>query len=93
MMFGLDWDGTFTEDPELWRIFVTHAKLRGHDVTIITTRDANNIETIRNEAHRLGIEVLPCNGLPKIQVADEAGILVHVWIDDMPGLLFKHVEY
>jgi hypothetical protein len=91
--FGLDWDGTFTEDPDLWRVFVSIAKQRGHMVTIVTARTGDKSDDVRAEAKSLGIDAIFTSGQPKIEAADKAGLLVNVWIDDMPGLLFKNVEY
>jgi 3-deoxy-D-manno-octulosonic-acid transferase len=91
--FGLDWDGTFTEDPDLWRSFVCNAKARGHMVTIVTARHGEKSDEVKAEARSLGIDVIFTAGQPKIEAADKAGLLVNVWIDDMPGLLFKEVVY
>lgn len=90
---ALDYDGTFTEDPELWRGFVKLAKERGHEVLFVTSRDQVAMDAVETAARSMGIESLACNGLPKIGVADENGIIVNIWIDDMPGMLFKNVEY
>lgn len=89
--FGLDFDGTFTEDRDLWRSFVRQAKARGHLVTFVTARHPS--DEVSQEAKALGIEALFTCGQPKIEAADKAGLLVNVWIDDMPGLLFKDVTY
>lgn len=91
--FGLDFDGTYTEDPELWDAFVTLAKQRGHQVTFVTSRDDNCMASVHEAATKLGIEALACNGLPKIKTADDNGLLVNIWIDDMPGMLFTQAEY
>lgn len=91
--FGLDWDDTFTADPELWREFVKLARSRGHMVTIVTARLGEKSDEVRAEARALGIEALFTAGQPKIAAADNNGLLVNVWIDDMPGLLFKEVQY
>lgn len=91
--FGLDWDDTFTADPDLWREFVRLARARGHMVTIVTARHGEKSDEVRSEARALGIEALFTAGQPKISAADSQGLLVNVWIDDMPGLLFKEVQY
>lgn len=36
--FGLDYDDTFTADPDLWRQFVSDALRRGHAVVCVTGR-------------------------------------------------------
>ena len=35
---GLDYDGTYTVDPDLWLRFVRQAKDRGHEVICVTMR-------------------------------------------------------
>jgi len=34
-----------------------------------------------------GIEVIPSNGGSKEAAADRHGLLVNIWIDDMPGII------
>jgi hypothetical protein len=90
---AIDWDDTFTADPDLWRIFVMAAKNRGHMVVIITARASDSKGEIAAEAKALGVEFMLTSGQPKIAHADANGLLVNIWIDDMPGLLFSDVVY
>lgn len=77
MRIGLDWDGTFTADPALWRGFVTMAKLSGHDVRIVTARHPSDGRDVDDEASRLGVHVSYCGGRQK---QDCWG--ADIWIDD-----------
>ena len=38
MLIALDYDGTYTEDWELWRMFIKSAHKKGHEVVIVTMR-------------------------------------------------------
>lgn len=38
MKIALDYDETFTADPELWKPFVAHCKARLHEVKFVTAR-------------------------------------------------------
>lgn len=38
LTIGLDYDGTFTADPDLWRQFVSDCQRRGHSVICVTAR-------------------------------------------------------
>lgn len=38
MNIGLDFDGTFTEDPESWHVFIDLFKNKGHSIFLITMR-------------------------------------------------------
>lgn len=89
MRIGLDWDGTVTEDRELWFSFMRMAKERGHDLMIVTSRCETDAERIRSEVRPLGISVIATDGKPKIKEVDaQIGHFLDVWIDDMPHLLF-----
>lgn len=85
MNIGLDFDDTFTEDPELWRQFVASCSARGHLVFVTTARFSNNLADI--ERALPGIEVIASNGGMKGVAAKAAGVTIDVWIDDMPELV------
>lgn len=38
LILGLDYDHTFTADPDLWRQFISDAQRRGHTVVCVTAR-------------------------------------------------------
>jgi hypothetical protein len=86
MWIALDWDSTFTEDPWLWRRFISDALSRGHTVKIVTARDENMIDDIKSEMAEYNIECIATNGQPKIKYC---GVPFSVWIDDSPSLLFS----
>lgn len=83
LIFALDYDQTFTDEPILWEFFISKAKERGHSVTFVTSRgyhttlDTNN--DIRTDAKRLGIDIVFCFGEPKA-----TKFKADVWIDDSP---------
>src|SRR5277367_5812597 len=78
MLIALDNDGTFTAMPEVWTKFVEHARSTGAEVICISSR----------------FPQVPISGFPgkvyytcgqqKWEWADEHGIKVDIWIDDMP---------
>jgi len=73
MKISLDYDGTYTRDPELWKQFVAIAKQRGHEVTIVTGRSP--AEVIRN----VELPIVYCS-----RTAKRNHFQVDVWIDDEP---------
>lgn len=80
MIFSLDYDKTYTEDPKLWDKFVEMATTAGHSVVCLTMRHPH--ETI----------VMPCPVVytcrkAKKLFADANGIRIDVWIDDSPRWL------
>lgn len=89
MVLGLDFDGTFTEDPELWNQFITLAKSRGHRVFCVTCRR----ETEENiaECDVPGVLTYFTDRAPKDWFMREQGIVVDVWVDnDVKVILHGH---
>lgn len=78
MLIALDYDGTYTADPELWDFFIKKAKERGHEVKIATMRfpsepiDGLDIEVVYT-SRRAKYGCMPAN----------------IWIDDTPQFLFQ----
>lgn len=86
MVISLDYDDTFTADPELWRPFVELAQRRGHQVVCITGRDRLP-DWDREPRLPPGVAVILAGGELKRTAARRAGVRVDVWIDDVPGLI------
>lgn len=43
MKIALDYDDTYTKDPELWDSFIAEAKERMHEVTFVTLRFSKDV--------------------------------------------------
>jgi hydroxymethylpyrimidine pyrophosphatase-like HAD family hydrolase len=90
MLLALDYDETYTRDPEFWDMVIRYAKHRNHSVICVTARD----ERYRDEVERdLGgkVEAIICtNGRAKHGAAHQAGYMPSVWIDDSP--LWIHTD-
>jgi hypothetical protein len=85
MILAIDYDETWSADPEFWRMVVSAAKFRGHTVIGVTWRKDCPEEREHMCAHYLGLDrVLFTGGEAKHKAAKRAGIDVDVWIDDMP---------
>lgn len=94
MKIALDYDRTFTADPELWTPFVHHAKAKGHEVKFVTYRLENaslytdpNWRTnkdIEFDALKLAIQIIYTNHKAKKDHWD-----ADIWIDDMPITIFE----
>lgn len=83
MLIALDYDGTYTVDPALWDGFITAARLRGHEVHLVTMRA--DFEPVRLGAHVDRVHYT--NRKAKRQYMQARGLAVHVWIDDMPDFI------
>lgn len=84
--FGLDYDDTFTADPDLWRQFVSDALRRGHAVVCVTGR--RQPPDFSREPRLPSNVAIVCAGPEfKRHAAAKAGHNVNIWIDDMPGMI------
>ena len=83
---ALDYDDTFTADPDLWRAFIADAVARGHSVVCITAR-RKTLENQQELAREMpeGVRVHFSYDEPKADYAKRNGVPVDVWIDDHPG--------
>ena len=88
MLIALDFDDTWTQDPDLWRAFVKLGKSRGHQFVMITMRCDHGPETIqiKNEVGDL-MPILFSNRQLKRQYARQAGYKPDIWIDDTPEFI------
>ena len=78
MDIALDFDETFTVDPELWAGFIDLAKSRGHNVTIVTYRDGRwDVDDIIQAATELDVPVICTAGKQKSTV-----FKADVWIEE-----------
>lgn len=82
MVFSLDYDGTYSEDNELWLDFIDKAKARGHEVICISARDQDDKDICKELLSR--VRFVGTSGAHKYEYAFQLGINVDVWIDDMP---------
>lgn len=81
MKIALDYDHTYTLDPEFWDDFIFEAKDRGHLVTIVTSRSKN--EPIE---HKIACHVIYCN-----YQAKEEFYKPDIWIDDDPKWITERI--
>jgi len=79
---ALDYDGTFTEDPDLWNIFVIHARTRGHAVYVVTMRFPN--EDIDQDLADQVDAVIYTSRNFKQEYVKKIGLEIDIWIDDNP---------
>lgn len=83
MLIALDYDGTYTVDPALWDGFITAARMRGHEVHLVTMRAES--EPVRLGAHVDRVHYTDRKA--KRQYMQARRLSVQVWIDDMPDFI------
>lgn len=79
---AVDYDGTWTADPELFANLADIAVLRGWRVFIVTNRRAADPVGPVD-----GLPVVYCAGAPKRDACAALGVFPDVWVDDMPVLV------
>ena len=88
LTISLDFDKTWTADPQLWRDFVGLAHKAGHRVVMIARRPDTETDraTVEKAAASSGIDRLIFAGqMQKADAARKAGVIVDVWVDDYPA--------
>lgn len=83
MKIALDYDLTYTLDPDFWGEMIYLAFRAGHDIRIVTARSPtlDNID----EKFNFEIPIIYCDGVAKRFVcAHYAKWVPDVWIDDKP---------
>lgn len=93
MNIALDFDNTYTADPELWIRFVDFARKRGHHVYIVTMRYDHGWE--RDEVHKELVDhvdgmIFTSRAAKRKHCVDNHGMHFDVWIDDNPEMIGEH---
>lgn len=96
MNIGMDFDDTFTRDPEGWATFMRLMAGRGHNVYITTWRcpGAEAAEVIASMAYYKTCDAgIYCTSRKaKEKYMFEQGICIDVWIDDNPRAILHTME-
>lgn len=82
IVFAIDYDDTYTEDPPLFDQMIALMRSRGHIAVMVTARVPTN-----PIAHNPGIEVFYTSAMPKAKYMKDAGLSPSIWIEDMPELV------
>ena len=91
MNIALDYDGTFSADPGLWKNFIRDAKLRGHEVILITMRYEDPVESaeVIQALEESDVRIIYTNRKAKQKFVDELNLKIDIWIDDKPFWLYQ----
>lgn len=83
MIIALDYDKTYTADPDLWDEFINLAQNNSHEIICITMRfPSEKIEIDKVK------KIYYTSRKAKLIWAKQNNINVDIWIDDKPGWLF-----
>ena len=93
MNIAIDYDDTFTADPELWSAFVANATARGHQLYMITARRNTmaNSDLINAmlDLWKCQMPIVFCSLGSKLHAVEQRGIKIGIWIDDDPEKLVR----
>lgn len=85
MNIALDYDGTYTSDPELWLRFVDDALARGHAVRVVTMRYPSEGGDMDKRLEARGVPAIFTSRKAKLKHCLEVcDWEPNVWIDDHP---------
>jgi acid phosphatase class B len=84
MNLSLDYDNTYTRDPEFWDVFIDIAKRRGHTVYVVTMRTPGEGEEVIKYLQHQVEAILFTSRRNKHDYCFDQRISIDVWIDDMP---------
>lgn len=88
MNIALDFDGTYTEMPDVWDKFIENAKADGHDVYIVTFRDLEDRHPAMDYLSKtLLVPIIFTSRNPKKKFCNSIGLDISIWIDDNPDLI------
>lgn len=92
---ALDFDDTYTADPELWSAFVKLAIHRGHQVYCVTARHntEENTDAINEAFEEQGIQlpIIFSNMGSKADEVQRRGLKIDIWCDDSPWAIVNGV--
>ena len=90
MLIALDYDDTYTQDPELWNEFIKNSKQKDHEVICVTMR--HDIDFERTEVvDSIGklCNIIFTGRKSKKLFLNMMGIIPDVWIDDKPFYIYE----
>lgn len=95
MKIALDYDGTYTADPDFWKRFLQLSfATKGTEVVIVTFRDDRHDRTPDFDYFdRLMVPVFFTRGIAKKFYCDHFGPgKIDIWIDDKPETIFANSD-
>lgn len=94
LTFGLDFDNTYSIDPEFWNKFIDTAHAKGYVVLCITQEDSDSQAQYDKVTSTIGKVIGDKNcyftaGKAKMDYCDKHDIVIDIWIDNNPKRIFK----
>jgi len=91
MLISLDYDGTYTEAPEMWNEFISNAVSHGHEIIVVTMRYEETEGTIvKYDLERKVSQIIFTGRQGKREFLRKLNLEPDVWIDDQPEYILDH---
>jgi len=87
MIISIDYDDTYTKDPETFNQVIKLFQEAGHTVICVTLRHPFQGEEVKNSIGKVVSDVLFTSGQMKKEYAIKAGYKINVWVDDLPEMI------
>lgn len=86
---GIDYDGTFTDNPEAWSGVIRQLLIFGYSVYCVSAR-SDNPDTFSKLSSEFpsGVTILLTSHKPKKKFCEQLGINIDIWIENQPMSLF-----
>lgn len=95
MRIALDYDQTYTLDPETWEKVIERFTQAGHEVMIVTFRDPG-IPIEMSPGAGDGVPPIPVyytSYCAKREFMRQRGIEIDIWIDDSPETIITNSQW
>lgn len=92
MIIALDYDGTYTADPDLWNAFINKALDNKHRVIVVTMRTVEEgalIDPRLSKGFGDRVQIFCTARKAKKKFMRLQGIEPNIWIDDQPDWLYE----
>jgi len=94
MNISLDFDDTYTRDPNMWNTIVAQMQFSGHKVYLVTMRTPEQgLEVLSTIGRIIGSDNVYFTSMQgKRNYMYAKGIHIDVWIDDMPDAILRGID-
>lgn len=95
MKIALDYDNTYSADPQFWNQFIGLSAKHGHEVRVVTARDDRFDRTDSLLVLEKIVPVVYCRGVAKKWFMSHFGdgFVPDIWIDDKPESIFQNSDF
>lgn len=93
MNVSLDYDNTYTRDPDLWDDFIILLKRKGHKVYCVTMRNSSESKVVFDSLLGKVDGIFLTDRKAKHPFMFREGISIDVWIDDIPWFIDNNAAH